>query len=513
MSTISPTGQKVRFYRKPAHADATGDAIPFYHEGRYHIFSLTPPPGTGSYPERLRTTWHHAWSENLIDWEEIGSALIPGGPGEPDADGCWTGSVIYGEGKWHAFYTGYSIQAAFPQTICHATSDNGVHWTKDPKNPILVPKTDTYESLDWRDPYAFFNEEDNCYWLLFSARKNTGPITRRGCVILYRSEDLVEWEYYRPIYEPKHTNCPECPELYRMGDIWYLSYSRFSEFGGTIYRVSRSPFGPWRTPSHDRIGNRRFYAAKSMADDAGRRYYFGWIPDRASKSDSGEWYWGGIFALPHEVRPSARNGELEVRLPSQVEKAFLEPIDWSFTPVDGNSALTKEKKIRVESVGTLGYGFFEFLEKSFLMSCKVRSIDCRDHFGFIIKSDKDLASCLILAFEPGAKRISFLKYPMPVDPFWEASVASMVRAANPGPDGPRVAETPFEFDDGAVIDVKILVEGDLVEAFVGEEAALTYRCYNPGEYEIGILVQDGNAEYDEITFTKQEAPASKRRGV
>jgi beta-fructofuranosidase len=502
MSIHSPTGQKVRFYRKPAHADATGDAIPFYHEGKYHIFSLTPPPGTGTYPERLRTTWHHAWSENLVDWEEIGPALIPGGPGEPDADGCWTGSVIHGEGKWHAFYTGYSIQAAFQQTICHAVSDDGVSWTKDPKNPILVPKTDIYERLDWRDPYAFYNEEDRCYWLLFSARKNTGPVTRRGCVILYRSQDLTDWDYCGPIYEPKHTNCPECPELYRMGDTWYLSYSRFSEFGGTIYRVSESPFGPWRTPRHERIGNRRFYAAKSMADDMGRRYYFGWIPDRADKSDRGEWYWGGIFALPHEAGRSSKNQELEIKLPSAVAETFRDPLEWQYKPIEGDSELVDKDKIRVKAIGTLAYGFFDFPGRRYLLSCKVRPADCRDHFGFIIKSDRDLSSCLLLAFEPGAKRVSLLKYPMQVDPFWEASVASMVRAAIPGPDGPRVAETPFDFDDGAAIDVKILVEDDLVETFVGEKAALTYRCYDAGEYEIGVIVQDGNAEYEQIIVTK-----------
>jgi beta-fructofuranosidase len=502
MSINLQTGHSVRFYRKPAHADATGDAIPFYHEGKYHVFSLTPPPGTGTYPERLRTTWHHAWSSNLIDWEEIGPALIPGGPGEPDADGCWTGAVMHGEGKWHAFYTGYSIHADYPQTICHATSSDGVRWVKDQNNPCLVPKTELYESLDWRDPYVFYNDEENCYWLILSARRNRGPVTRRGCIVLYRSQDLTRWEHYGPIYEPKHTNCPECSELYRMGDTWYLSYSRFSEFGGTIYRVSNSPFGVWRTPDHDRIGNRRFYAAKSMADGAGRRYYFGWIPDRANNSDRGEWYWGGIFAVPHEVAPSSKNSELEVKLPCQIAGAFQDPFDWTYKPVEGNSALTKEKKIRVESSGTLSYGFFEFSEKSFLLSCKMRPIDCRDHFGFVIKSDRDLSSCLLLSLERGAQRVSLLKYPMPVDPFWEASVASMVPAALPGPDGPRVAETRFAFDDGSVIDVKILIDGDLVETFVGERAALTYRCYDAGEYEIGILVQDGSAEYEEIMFTK-----------
>ena len=41
------------FFRKMSFADSTGDAIPFYHEGKYHIFSLTSPPGTTVYPARL----------------------------------------------------------------------------------------------------------------------------------------------------------------------------------------------------------------------------------------------------------------------------------------------------------------------------------------------------------------------------------------------------------------------------------------------------------------------------
>ncbi|MFQ8840384.1 MAG: hypothetical protein ACLR8P_05015 [Clostridium fessum] len=44
------------FFRKMSFADSTGDAIPFYHEGKYHIFSLTSPTGTTVYPARLRTT-------------------------------------------------------------------------------------------------------------------------------------------------------------------------------------------------------------------------------------------------------------------------------------------------------------------------------------------------------------------------------------------------------------------------------------------------------------------------
>jgi hypothetical protein len=89
--------------------------------------------------------------------------------------------------------------------------------------------------------------------------------------------------------------------------------------------------------------------------------------------------------------------------------------------------------------------------------------------GFAIKSDKNLVRTLLLMLEPAAQRVSLLNYPMPVDPFWEASVASMASSALPGLDGPRVAKDFFAFQDGESIDMKILVDHDLVEVFVGEK--------------------------------------------
>ena len=324
---------------------------------------------------------------------------------------------------------------------------------------------------------------------------------RRGCVVLYRSRDLAHWEHHGPIYDPKHTNCPECPELYRIGNTWYLSYSKFSEFGGTIYRMSDTPFGGWRTPRRERIGSRRFYAAKSMADEKGRRYYFGWTPDRAGSSDRGEWFWGGVFAVPHEVAPAQGSRELRLKLPQAIAGGFKTPIDWVYRPVEGQSA-AEGNRVLVKSVSTVAYGFFQFSEPYFLFSCKVRPLDCRDYFGFAIKSDRDLARALLVAIEPAAQRVSLLNYPMPVDPFWEASVASMATAAFPGPDGPRVAEDFFEFQDGDPIDVKILVDHDLIEVFVGETVALNYRWYDAAEFAIGIIVQDGNAEYEGIALAR-----------
>ncbi|MCC8065790.1 MAG: GH32 C-terminal domain-containing protein [Clostridiales bacterium] len=491
----------MELFRKMSFADSTGDAIPFYHEGKYHIFSLTPAPGTTVYPARLRTTWSHSVSEDLVHWTELPTALYPGEGLEPDASGVWTGGVVYGEGKYHIFYTGYCLEAEYQQTICHATSDDGITWEKDPANPVITPLVELYEKLDWRDPYVFYNEEDKCYWMLLSARKLDMPITRRGCIVLYRSKDLKSWEHYGPLYAPGHTNCPECSEMYKIGDNWYLSYSRFSEFGNTIYRVSKSPFGPWRKPKNDGIGGRRFYAAKSMQDDAGRRFYFAWAHDRAEQSDYGEWYWGGTFCLPHEV-VATEDGELAVKMPKEYETQFTEPIDWNYVPVLGEPVRYGQNCFEVDSISKCTYGFLNHNEESFLFKCKIMPREVYDHFGILLKSDREASGCLLLEFDVAMQRASLLNLPMDTDPFWRQSCQAVPPATAPGPDGVRVAEKTFAIMPGKEIDIKILVDHDMVEVFAGEKVAFTYRVYQKPEYEIGILAQDARVEFYDIELVK-----------
>jgi beta-fructofuranosidase len=492
----------MEIFGKLSFADSTGDAIPFYHDGTYHIFSLTPPQGTTVYPDRLRTTWSHSISKDLVHWEELETAIYPGTGDEPDADGVWTGSVIFGDGKYHAFYTGYNYHLPTnQQTICHATSEDGITWTKNPANPVITPMVELYEDLDWRDPYVFYNEDDQCYWILISGRKKVGPPTKRGCVVLYRLNDLMTWEHYGPIYEPYHTNCPECPEMYKIGDNWYLSYSRFSEFVNTIYRVSKSPFGPWRTPKMDGIGGRRFYAAKSMQNDEGRRFYFAWAHDRADQSDTGEWYWGGAFCIPHEVVAN-EDGELDVKIPQEYVDAFNTPIEWKYKSMLGDSTINGDGAVTVNSIGTLTFGFFDMKEPSFLFSCKVRPNDVCDHFDLVLKSDEDMSRCLVLALDYGMQRVSLLNLPMGVDPFWQQSCTNIGTPKDPGPDGIRVCEKPFPFKNGDVIDLKVVIDQDMMKIFIGEKVAFTYRSYEKPEYEIGLMVQDGHAEYFDIQLTK-----------
>ena len=58
----------MNIFRRNHEGLVSGDAIPLYHNGVFHIFYLTSPPNTVNWPERIRTTWQHAITKDLINF-------------------------------------------------------------------------------------------------------------------------------------------------------------------------------------------------------------------------------------------------------------------------------------------------------------------------------------------------------------------------------------------------------------------------------------------------------------
>jgi beta-fructofuranosidase len=99
-------------------------------------------------------------------------------------------------------------------------------------------------------------------------------------------------------------------------------------------------------------------------------------------------------------------------------------------------------------------------------------------------------------------RVSLLNLPMAVDPFWQQSCQSIPSPTDPGPDGVRVAEKTFMFENGKPIEIKAIIDYDMVEVFIKDEVAFTYRMYVKPEYEIGYMVQDGDVDFKDISIYK-----------
>lgn len=483
----------MQIYRRPNSGVAAGDAIPFFFDGVYHLFHLSSPAKTVRYPERVRTSWEHARSKDLAVWEQLPVALSPGTGDAPDADGSWTGSVIEREGVFHLFYTGHKLGSKTPQTICHATSQDLVSFAKNPGNPIMRPDESRYESIDWRDPYVLWNEQEQIYWMLIAARLREGPKWRRGCIALATSPDLGTWSLEPdPFYAPMTTLCPECPELFSLNGRWYLIYSRFSENAATIYRVGDSPRGPWRVPAREALDGRRWYASKSMPKDDSARAFFGWVHDRAGDSDAGAWLWGGDFSAPREVTATP-SGELSVRLPQDVVAAFTKPLP--LRAPQSNSLLNG--RLHLCSETGFDHQFLDLDTTNYLFACRMLGNEMPARFGLLLRSDDDLDS-YALVFDTARSTVTFTRWPQPLDSFWADLVGrgDEIREV----DGPHLVEHTLSFELEHGIECQIMASDTVIECYVGNEVALSYRVYRKSLHELGFFVDAGSITIGEMSL-------------
>jgi beta-fructofuranosidase len=130
--------------------------------------------------------------------------------------------VIERDGRWHMLYTGISTNdSGLIQRIGLATSDDLVHWTKHPANPVLEADGRWYELLDltrwrdqsWRDPWLFVEPDGAGVHVLLTARSPRGPADGAGVIAHARSADFVHWEVHPPVTQAGEFAQVECPQL------------------------------------------------------------------------------------------------------------------------------------------------------------------------------------------------------------------------------------------------------------------------------------------------------------
>lgn len=294
------------------------DFIPFYEDGVYHLFYLRDFRGDPEYGEGI--PWYQVETRDFVHFVDRGEMLPKGGKDEQDLY-VFTGSVIKAKGQYHIFYTGnnhhFMEQGRPAQGVMHAVSDDLYHWTKQ-QGWVMYADPEKYEKNDFRDPFVYFSPETGRYHMLLVCRKKGGAISD-GFTALYSSEDLEQWRDEGPLWAPNLYHTHECPDLFQMGNWWYLIYSEYTDRWITRYVMSESPTGPWKIPQDDQFDGRAFYAAKS-ASDGKNRYLFGWITTRQEDQDQGNWMWGGCLGV-HQLlqRP---DGTLFCKMPDTVEKAF-----------------------------------------------------------------------------------------------------------------------------------------------------------------------------------------------
>lgn len=471
-----------KLFYKPENA-WVGDLIPYYDNGTYYGFYLHDPRiRDKEYAEE--TTWHLVTTEDFVHLTYKGEAIKRGGDDRPNKN-VYTGSVIKDrDGMYHAFYTAYNeefkIGGKSIQSVMQAVGTS-LEQLKTVEEFIFVSDGERYEEFDWRDPYVYWNEEEQCYDMLLASRLKGAGALRGGCIARCRSKDLMHWTYEEPFYAPEMYITMECPELFRMGDYWYLVFSTFSDRFTTHYRVGKSPTGPWMIPEDDVFDTRSDYAIKT-ASDGKRRFAFGWIASKYGNCDFGPWEWGGTMIF-HELFQDPSDGALRVKvIPGVREFYHMQGKKTEAVSYNGKMQQCAEG-IRISSE-TLGAALYEIPWDCFSIEMDIRAVRAHE-FGMALHVDKTMERGYFL-------RMNRQKGEAAWD-MWSRSEQGKYQWQIKG-DIPYQVETARRLPKAEDYHILVIREDDICVVYINDEVVLSARMYDHKGGYAGLYVVQGEAE-------------------
>ncbi len=274
---------------------------PIWHDGKYHLFYQHNPKAA----KWDTMHWGHAVSTDLLHWEHLPIALTPT-PGGPDKDGCFSGCMVIDNGKPVIVYTGVR-----PEVQCLATSDDFITWQKHPRNPVIAVPPLGIDSPGFRDPHVW---RDGDEWLMLVGAGFRGV---GGTALLYKSTNLVDWTYLKPLMrgavDPKAKGGDvsrgemwECPDFFPVGKKWLFYVATQNK---VLYWLGQWKDRTFTPESNGVLTYGAGYAPKSSNASQGRRIIWTWLREQRAEAEQLKAGWSGAMSLA--VVPSlAKDGTL-----------------------------------------------------------------------------------------------------------------------------------------------------------------------------------------------------------
>ena len=415
---------------------------PLFWDGKYHLFYQYNPDG--AYDNARRMHWAHAVSEDLVRWTDLPIALAPDLDG-PDRSGCFSGAATIWDGVPTLVYYGN------PDGICVATSDDGrLTWQKHPRNPVIPHSMDggprVFDPGIWRE---------NDTWYCLSGGSVEGP---RDAAFLFRSEDLVDWEYVGLFYEPGGENDCAVPDFFPLGDKHVLLFSSHKK--GVQYYVgdySPSRFEPVR---HGRMnfgsmgletGN--LLAAYTRLDGSDRRVMFGWVSEGRTDEVQRRSGWSGTMCLPRALSLAPDGGLLQQPI-AEIEalrRKHFRAAD--ITVADGS----------VVPIADAGGDCLEIAMEADVSEARA--------FGLKVLCSSDETEQTVISYSR------------------EDAILSLdVERSSRGSDmvGREPQSSRLDLAEGEALSLRVFVDRSIVEVFANDALCLTKRVYPQREDSTGI---------------------------
>jgi beta-fructofuranosidase len=458
-----------------------GDCMPLYARNAFQLFHQRDTRRPGPFGEPFG--WALARTTDFVTYEDLGEVLLRGADDEQDQF-IFAGSVFEARGRFFAMYTGFNrdfpAQDRPAQVLMLATSDDLVTWTKTGRQ-VVAPQPG-YDPDNWRDPFVLYDDEAG-HWLMVLGGRLNGDLVRSGRTVWLTSTDLETWEFRGDFWAPDLYSMHEMPDLFRMGDWWYLLTTEYSDRSKTIYRMSRSLHGPWSAPVDDAFDGRTYYAARS-ASDGEHRYLFGWVPTKEGEHDRGSQQWGGTLVV-HQVvqRPDGSLGVAPA--PGIANRFATQPVNALSDEAQPAAAGTGTEIRLARADGATSASFAAEPGPVWQLTAWLTIAEGTRSVALRFAEEASTGDAYAFTLRPGERLIAFDK--VPNYPWFRYDA--------------RGHDRPWPATTGGRHRLRLIVDGDLATLYL-DDLALSARFHDRRGHGIGMEVIDGAATLGDVTITQ-----------
>ena len=262
-----------------------------FWQGRWHLFYQAYPP------EDPRQHWGHAVSDDLIHWRDLPYAIYP----NPE-DCCFSGAALVEQDRVIAMYHGTQVG----NMVALSHDPLLLNWEKLTGQAVIPIASPNGPAL----PYSVFDpciwQKDGVYYALSGGTLPHVPSgKRRAADFLFKSHDLITWEYLHPFVEGDAFTLigddGACPYFWPIGDRHILLFFSHMSGGQALlgdYDTARDKF---RVTAHHKFNFGAFppggvHAPSATPDGAGGVIAI--FNMNAAKPTAG---WDHIMTLPRRL--------------------------------------------------------------------------------------------------------------------------------------------------------------------------------------------------------------------
>jgi beta-fructofuranosidase len=462
------TGAYATFF-KPQNG-FVGDPMPFYDadDKTFRLYFL--------YENANNHPIYEVRTKDYASYEGFSEVLPAGNTGSQD-EWIGTGSFVKKDNMWYCFYTGHNGNLNPAEKVMTATSTDLKNWVKKPAATFAAPKG--FDKNNFRDPFVYFDETRNSYVMLVTTRKDN-----KGAFARFTSSDLLQWTEIEPFTDfESDAEIPECPDLFKMGNKWYLVFSRINRdvHRKTFYRIADTPDGPWRmcrdaSGHHETFDGLYLYAGKT-ASDGNNRYLSGWCSTSQEVNANNELDWAGTL-ISHKLVQQP-DGRLYPVISEAVDKKFAEKIDFREIKRIGNVTVTDDNF-------TINGGSVVFNRNASLVKIEMKidaSLATRK-FGVAFGACGNQDDVYSLSFD-----LTENHYGLPAIFMYHSQK--------------ELNFTPLIVPANKIFDVKIIIEKSVCVLYINNNVAFTNRIYKMQQNPWMIFADEGTVKFENIRIYKQ----------